>query len=145
MRSHLCWYKMSRQGGTPHFICWRGQSLMLPNIMFVCSRFFKLKEVLVPLLANEEWSKKINFSLTMGDWNTMGKVVKVLQVTSEQARAFYQCYNYLPIKICTKSTIDWIIKIIIVLVSSNLYEYIFFLFGPKCLIQQVIFIMYNFT
>ena len=56
---------------------------MLPNIMFVCSRFFKLKEVLVPLLANEEWSKKINFSLTMGDWNTMGKVVKVLQVTSE--------------------------------------------------------------
>ena len=61
---------------------------MLPNIMFVCSRFFKLKEVLVPLLANEEWSKKINFSLTMGDWNTMGKVVKVLQVISEWVRVF---------------------------------------------------------
>ena len=58
------------------------------NHYVVFLRFFKLKEALVPLLTNEEWSKKINFSLTMGDWNNMGKVVKVLQVIREWARVF---------------------------------------------------------
>ena len=56
---------------------------MLSTIIFLYPRFFKLKEFLVPLLAKEEWSKKVDFSLTLGDWNTMGKVVKVLQVINE--------------------------------------------------------------
>ena len=65
---------------------WNSTFLMLDRLVLNVAyhsisfqRFFKLKDFLVPLLAKEEWSKKINFSLTLGDWNTMGKVVKVLQ------------------------------------------------------------------
>ena len=43
-------------------------------------RFHKLKEFLVPLLSKDEWVGKVDCTLTLGNWNLIGKVVKVLQV-----------------------------------------------------------------